>query len=55
MGVISSFEFVPRDFKIKYVDSLVRPQMSIQYGNSIWRSKLSFKVMFAKDIIEKFK
>jgi len=55
MGVINSLEFVPSNYKIKYVDSLVRPQMSIHNAKKNSKGKMTLKVMFAKDIVEKFK
>lgn len=55
MGVMSSLEFVPSDFKIKYVDSLARPHLNLHSSNNEVVTKKEFRVMFSKELIETFK
>ena len=54
MGGITSFDFVPSDYRIKYIDSLVPDTISNsnQYEKSTKGKK--FKVMFNKNLIETF-
>lgn len=52
MGVISSLEFVPSDYKIKYVDSVVKQQMKIHKSRSVQIGHKSVKLLFGKGIVE---
>ena len=52
MGVVSSLDFVPNDYKIKYIDSLIPSNIS-GLGEQFESNKArTIRVKIAKDIIE---
>jgi hypothetical protein len=54
MGGISSFEFVPTDYKIKYVDSLALESDSTRGGKKAPTGSKTLKVMLSKNVTEQF-
>lgn len=55
MGVIPSLEFVPSDYKIKYVDSLVSNSFKIHKEQTTFIGLKSIRVIISKKIIETIK
>lgn len=52
MGVISSLEFIPSDFKIRYIDPAKKKSLILHKGHSALIGTKSLRVMIAKGRIE---
>lgn len=52
MGIISSLDFIPSDFQIKYIDNMVPKNISIHNQLAESSKTKNIRVKIAKDIVE---
>lgn len=55
MGGLSTFEFVPSDYKVKYIDSLMPGNKALHSNPDKNLKTKTLKVLIAKGVIEEFK